>query len=93
MAAFSQVLNGVTRKQPIIGETTDIVVDIPVGYIGQLFLDKLLRHYLHFWDMIGCPGIAMRRQNVQLIPIPEIFLSIVLGYLISGASCSTCLVL
>src|SRR6266516_805968 len=61
MPTCSQIFDGVARKLPIIWEATNIVINITIYSVCQAFLNQLLGHHLHLWNVIGCPGIDMRR--------------------------------
>src|SRR6266567_3072739 len=93
MSTCSQFLDRVARKLAIIGEATNIVIDISIYSVCQPIFYKLLSHCLHLWNMVGCFRIDMRRQNVQLSLVSKVLLCIRGGYLISRATSRTRFVL
>ena len=93
MSTCSQFLDCVARKLTIIGEATDIVIDISIYSVCQPIFYKLLGHCLHLWNVVGRFRIDMRRQNVQLSLVSKVLLRIVCGYLKGRATSRACLVL
>src|SRR5579885_2025103 len=59
MTARAQLLDRIARKSAVAGEAAHIVVDVAVRDIGQPFLDQLLNHRLHLWNVLGCFRIEM----------------------------------
>src|SRR5207248_682397 len=93
MSTCSQFLDRVARKLTIIGEATDIVIDISIYSVCQTIFYKLFSHCLHLWNVVSRLGIDMRRQNVQLSLVSQVLLRIICGYLKGRATSRACLVL